>query len=232
MRPPGPLLARGREADIFEYGPGLVLRRSREGRSMALEARVMAFLAEQGYPVPAVDEMSDDGIDMVLERIDGPTMVDYLSGRPWTIPRHGRALAELHNRLHEISAPPWLDDRPAGAGDTLLHLDLHPLNVLVTRNGPVVIDWSGACRGDAAVDVALAWVLMACGSVETNRLIAAVLGRARAALVRSFLSGIDLEPVRSVMRDVVARKVLDPHMSEAEQARMWQLVADIEAGRT
>jgi aminoglycoside phosphotransferase (APT) family kinase protein len=231
MRAPGPLLARGREADIFEYGPGLVLRRSREGRSMALEARVMGYLAEQGYPVPAVDEMSDDGLDMVLERIDGPTMVDYLSGRPWTIPRQGRALAELHNRLHEISAPTWLDGQPAGAGDKLLHLDLHPLNVLVTKKGPVVIDWAGACRGDPAVDVALAWVLMACGSVETNRLIAAVLGRARAVLVRSFLSGIDLAPVRGIMRDVVTRKVLDPHMSDTEQAQMWQLVADIEAGR-
>jgi len=28
------------------------------------------------------------------------------------------------------------------AGERLLHRDLHPLNVLVTANGPVVIDWA------------------------------------------------------------------------------------------
>ena len=38
VKEPGPLLAAGREADIFEYGPGLVLRRSREGYSMASQA--------------------------------------------------------------------------------------------------------------------------------------------------------------------------------------------------
>ena len=63
MKGPGPLLATGRDSDIFEYGPGLVLRRSREGHSMAMEARTMAFMREQGYPVPAVEELSDDGFD-------------------------------------------------------------------------------------------------------------------------------------------------------------------------
>ena len=59
---PGPLLAAGRDADIFEYGSGLVLRRSREGRSMAREAQVMEYVRSQGFPVPAVEEVSDDGL--------------------------------------------------------------------------------------------------------------------------------------------------------------------------
>ena len=42
MTEPGPLLASGRDADIFEYGSGLVLRRTRTGRSLEAEARVMA----------------------------------------------------------------------------------------------------------------------------------------------------------------------------------------------
>lgn len=36
------LIAEGRDADIFEAGPGRVLRRSRNDRSQELEARVMA----------------------------------------------------------------------------------------------------------------------------------------------------------------------------------------------
>src|SRR5579862_6664664 len=101
MNEPGPLLASGRDADIFEYGPGLVLRRSRAGRSMAEEARIMEHLRSQGYPVPAVEEVSDDGEDMVIERIEGDDMVAMMTKRPWTIARQGRVLADLHRRLHE-----------------------------------------------------------------------------------------------------------------------------------
>jgi phosphotransferase family enzyme len=189
-----------------------------------MEARIMEYVRAQGFPSPAVEEVSDDGLAMVMERIDGTDMVAAITRRPWTIPRHGALLADLHLRLHELAAPEWAHDAPVGRGDRLLHLDLHPLNVMVGPSGPMVIDWTGACRGDPAVDVALAWVLLEAGSVQTNRLIAAVLGRARAALVKSFLRPFDLGPVKRRLREVVAWKVQDPHMSAIEQARMWQLV--------
>lgn len=197
---------------------------------MTREAQVMEYVRSQGLPVPAVEEVSDDGLNMVMERIEGADMVATMTKRPWTIARQGRTLAELHSRLHDLPAPEWLPDAPVGRGDRMVHLDLHPLNVMVSPKGPVVIDWTGACRGDPAVDVALAWVLMAAGEVPTGRLIGAVLGRARSVLVRSFLRSFDLDEIRRVMQDVVTWKVLDPHMSADEQARMWQVVE--EAGRT
>ena len=112
----------------------------------------------------------------------------------------------------------------------MLHLDLHPLNVMMGPTGPVVIDWANACRGDPNVDVGIAWVLMATGEVATGRLIGAILGRARTALVHSFVGSFDVEAVRQSLGDVVAWKVLDAHMSAAEQARMWQLVKDAGGG--
>jgi aminoglycoside phosphotransferase (APT) family kinase protein len=227
---PGPLLAAGRDADIFEYGPGRVLRRSREGRSLAQEARVMEYAGSQGFPVPAVVEMSDDGLDLVLERIDGDDMVAFMEKHPWGIRRQGRILADLHRRLHEVAAPDWLPEAPIGRGGRLLHLDLHPLNVMIGPTGPVVIDWANACRGDPSVDVALAWVLMTAGEIPTGRLIGAILGRARSAFVNSFLKSFDVEAVRQSLGDVVAWKVLDDHMTPAEQSRMWQLVRDVGGG--
>jgi aminoglycoside phosphotransferase (APT) family kinase protein len=226
----GPLLAAGRDADIFEYGTGQVLRRSREGRSMAQEARVMEYVRSQGFPVPAVTEVSDDGFDIVMERIDGADMVAVMAKRPWEIRRQGRTLADLHRRLHELTVPDWLPDAPIGRGDRFLHLDLHPLNVMMGPAGPVVIDWANACRGDPNVDVALAWVLMAAGEVSTNRFLGAILGRVRAALVKSFVDSFDVEVVRQALGEVVAWKVLDIHMSATEQARMWQLVHDVGGG--
>jgi hypothetical protein len=35
----GALLASGRDGDIFDFGPGLVLRKTRDGRSFEHEAR-------------------------------------------------------------------------------------------------------------------------------------------------------------------------------------------------
>ena len=197
---------------------------------MTQEARVMTYVRSQGFPVPAVMEVSEDGLSMVLERVDGGDMVAVLGKRPWEIRRQGRILADLHRRLHELTVPNWLPDAPVGRGDRLLHLDLHPLNVMMSAKGPVVIDWANACRGDPNVDVALAWVLMATGEVSTGRFIGAVLGRARSALVNSFVSSFDVEVLRQTLRDVVAWKVLDAHMSDAEQARMWQMVQDAGGG--
>src|SRR5579863_7548314 len=108
MRQPGALLAAGRDSDIFECGSGLVLRRSREGKSMTTEARTMEYARQHGYPVPAVHEVSDDGTELVMERIEGTSMVAVLGRRPWTIRHQGAVLAELHARLHEIPAPDWV----------------------------------------------------------------------------------------------------------------------------
>ena len=226
MKQPGPRLAAGRDADIFDYGPGLVLRRSRRGRSLAGEARIMEYARAQGYPVPAVEEVSDDGLSMVMERVDGVDMVATVIRHPWTIRHQGRLLADLHQRLHALEAPDWLGPAPVGRGQRLLHLDLHPLNVLMSPAGPVVIDWTNACRGDPAVDVALTWALMVAGDVPRGRVLSALVGRVRSVLVRSFLDASDQDAARIVLPEVVAWKVKDPNISVVEQGRMWRLVSE------
>jgi len=198
---------------------------------MALEAQIMEYVHSEGFPVPAIHEISDDGLDLVMERIDGVDMVAVISKRPWTIGRHGRVLAGLHHQLHEMSAPEWLGPAPVGSGDRLLHLDLHPLNVMMSSRGPIVIDWSGACRGDPAVDVAVTWVIMAAGEVPTNRFMSMILGRARAVLVKSFVDSFEIDLITRCLTDVVAWKVVDPHLSELERDRMWQVVTDAAGGK-
>jgi len=228
MNGPGPLLASGRDSDIFEYGPGLVLRRSREGHSMAMEARTMSFMRDKGYPVPAVVELSDDGLDMVMERIDGVTMVEALGKAPWTVRRQAATLADLHRRLHEIEAPDFFPPEPVGAGTKVLHLDLHPLNVLVGPKGTFVIDWPNARRGDPNIDVGLAWVLMAAGQIPGGGPKARLLGLFRSLLVNGFMSHFDRRAVAPLLRQIVEIKVQDPHMSEVEVAGMWAVVRQAE----
>lgn len=230
MKSPGPLLASGRDSDIFEYGPGLVLRRSREGHSMAKEARTMSFIRDKGYPVPAVEELSDDGLDMVMERIEGVTMVEALGKAPWTVRRQATTLADLHRRLHDIEAPEFLPVAPVGTGTKVLHLDLHPLNVMIGPKGVFVIDWPNAHRGDPNVDIGLAWVLMAAGQIPGGGVKSRLMGFGRSLLVNGFLSHFDRPAVGRLVRQIVEMKVQDPHMSEAEIAGMWNVVQQAEAG--
>lgn len=223
-RRPGALLASGRDADIFEYGPSLVLRRSRAQRSLVLEARTMEHVRQHGYPAPAVESVSDDGTELVMERLEGPSMFGLLERRPWRLRACAAMLADLHAALHGLSAPEWLPPGPGPAGRSVLHLDLHPLNVMMTRAGPIVIDWTNAAAGDASADVALTWILMAAADIPAPPLQAVLLQRFRAGFVGSFLRHFDLVAVRACLEAVVAWKVTDPHMSQSEQAAMWEVV--------
>ena len=227
MREPGKLLASGRDADIFECGPRLVLRRSRRGRSMTVEARIMEYVRTQGYPVPAVDEVSGDGCDLVMERIAGHSLVDAMMRAPWRLRHYGGVLADLHRSLHDIEAPDFLTPAPVGTGASVVHLDLHPLNVMMSPAGPVVIDWSNAARGDPRVDVALAWALMAGGRIP-GRLLPALLGWTRTVAVEGFLDPFDRATIVAVLPEVVRWKATDANMGPDEIEGMWRVVGDAE----
>jgi Ser/Thr protein kinase RdoA (MazF antagonist) len=84
-------------------------------------------------------------------------MLADLRRAPWRARTHALTLARLHRELHAIPPP----DSLHGEGASILHLDLHPANVMLTLRGPVIIDWANAARGDAALDVALAAVVLA-----------------------------------------------------------------------
>lgn len=189
----------------------------------------MSFMRDQGYPVPAVEELSDDGFELVMERIEGMTMVEAIGKAPWTVRRQAATLADLHRRLHEIEAPDFLPASPAGMGTQVLHLDLHPLNVMVGPKGVFVIDWPNAHRGDPNVDVGLAWVLMAAGQIPGGGPKAKLLSFGRSLLVNGFLSHFDRPSVTRWLRQIVEIKAQDPHMSETEVAGMWGVVEQAEA---
>lgn len=220
MKPAGPQLAEGRDSVIYEHGPGRVLRVPRDGRSLEGEAAVMSYVREQGYPAPDVFDAGPGY--MVMERLDGPTMLDLLVRRPGRMGELARALADLHRRLHVIAAPPGVPE--AGLpGDRLLHRDLHPLNVLMTSAGPVVIDWTNAAAGIPDYDVADTWVIFAVGDVPGGpgtRLMASV---GRRLFLRQFLGGFDRDEVRAAIPAAVRHRMADRNMSAGERRRMLRM---------
>ncbi|HEY5335358.1 MAG TPA: phosphotransferase [Mycobacteriales bacterium] len=212
-------IAQGRAAEVFDAGPGRVLRRYRDrAQDTAGEAQIMRHAARAGYPVPAVYDA--DGPDLVLERIDGPTMLETLGSRPWLLRSYARVLADLHTRLGKIPAPAGLR-HPLGAGNDLLHLDLHPGNVLLSPRGPVVIDWTNASAGPAAADVADTWLILACARPdEGDRLVAAV----QRLYARMFLTRAGRASAAGHLHDAFAHRVGDHNMTPSELRRMRELV--------
>ncbi|MDQ1466015.1 MAG: hypothetical protein QOH10_430 [Actinomycetota bacterium] len=219
---PGALIASGRDGDVFEFGPGLVLRKTRDGRSIEHEARTMRYAAEHGYPVPAIHDVRANGSEIVMQRIDGPLMMGPMAKRPWTMPRYASLLADLHDQLHEIPAPEWLDQMSDG-GDRLVHLDLHPLNVILSPDGPVVIDWSNAARGEGLSDVGFTYALLTCPRMPGPRVVGLAMQPVRAGIARWFVRryrGRDLDAHIAVAADL---KALDRNMAPDEVANLHRL---------
>ncbi len=220
-RPRGHLVAQGRDADIFDAGNGRVLRRAKDGRSIAAEAEVMRYVAAQGYPSPEIFDVSADGRDITMERVRGPSMLALLQARPWQLGRLAGLLADLHTGLHDITAPLTMRTAPAGPpGDRVLHLDLHPLNVIMSPRGPVVIDWTNARRGDPLFDVALTWILLGAAQPPESRLARAVVEPFRGVFLRSFLRHFDRATLSERLGAAVEWKASDAHMSAVEVEAM------------
>jgi aminoglycoside phosphotransferase (APT) family kinase protein len=212
------MIARGRDGAVYEEGPGRVVRRTFDGRSIAAEARVMRYAAEHGYPVPAIHDVRAGGTEVVMDRVEGPSMMDAMMRRPWAIGRYARLLADLHDRLHEIPAPEWLPR--LDGGDRLVHLDLHPMNVLLAAGGPVVIDWTNAAAGDPLADVANTVVLTLCPEIPLPRPVQVAAQPARAWIARSFAARYRGPALDGRLVAMAELKTLDRNMSEREVERL------------
>ncbi|MFL5840767.1 MAG: phosphotransferase family protein [Thermoleophilaceae bacterium] len=117
----------------------------------------------------------------VWERIEGPSMWQQVTDQPGLAPDLGRLLADIQEGLFELVPPltlPGQRDRlvskirrsaamvdasllraldllPGESGPPrLCHGDLHPSNVILSPNGPMIVDWFDASRGDPVADVA------------------------------------------------------------------------------
>jgi tRNA A-37 threonylcarbamoyl transferase component Bud32 len=209
--------AAGREADVFALDDGRVLRRYRDGSDATREAALMAYLHDRGYPVPTVH--SADGAEIVMERLDGPTMSEALLARTFTIPEGAIMLADLLSRLHRIPGQ-------SGPG-TVGHYDLHPDNVLLTSRGPVVIDWRNGRDGPADLDTAFSALILAqvaIGSIEHE------IGEGAGELLDLFLAAAPGDPL-SRLDEAVQLRGQQWTMSADEVAALGTAAARVRGER-
>lgn len=217
MADPGPLLASGRDADVFLIDDDRVLRRYRHPKDTLHEAAVMQHVRERGYPAPEVFGVS--GPDIVMERIRGRTMLATLPQRPWAITRYANILADLHERLHAIPGATWMREWTPDSTN-VVHADLHPDNVMLSPDGPVVIDWTNAARGSGDAAVAYNWLIIATSLAPVGRLEQVLVAAARSLFARAFRSCFDLDAVRAWIPFAAEHRIADRNVLDVERVRI------------
>jgi aminoglycoside phosphotransferase (APT) family kinase protein len=188
---------------VYEIGDAWVLRRDREGRGdAAAEAAVMAHVRAHGYPAPAVRPPASR-TDLVMERLHGPTMLQAFTAGALDAGEAGRMLARLLRALHAVPGR-------VSEGTRVLHLDLHPDNVILVPDGPRVIDWTNAEEGDPGLDWGTSAVILAQVAVSAEP----VAEPARAMLTALLADPSDL--TEEGLAEALRRRAANPTMSPQE----------------
>jgi len=161
------------------------------------EARIARAIYESGIPSPAAGEIIEVNgrRGLIYERLDGVSMLQDLNARPWMLLKHARSLAELQVKInqqsitglpsykdrlrHDIDNTPHLNDglrnkallmlEALPDGKSVCHGDYHPGNVIITKNGSVVIDWMTASAGNPWADVTRTSLLLSIGAKAARK---------------------------------------------------------------
>lgn len=164
---------------------------------MAREAHAQEAVIAAGVAAPAVIETTtiDGRNGLVMQRVEGVDGLTAALQKPWRIYSIGKGIGRLHRQLGTVPAPDELDgfaDRTryvlnlpefpaelrarllpllekAPAGNSLLHMDFHPGNIMQTEAGPVVIDFANAQAGHPIADHIQSMLLLTVGDpAEVN----------------------------------------------------------------
>jgi len=197
------------------------------GHWAQIEADISTAVHRHGLPTPAVrDVMTIDGREcIVFDRIQGPTMWQRMLEQPTEVEALATEMVGLQRMIHAAGIPEGVPDltsrlqsktsacsaitegeRDEAAhlvaglprGAALLHGDLHPGNVLLGPDGPVVIDWFDAAIGHPVADVIRSSFLLRLGFEGGTQqslpdATRSLLDQTHAAYVHTWRTSIELE---------------------------------------
>jgi tRNA A-37 threonylcarbamoyl transferase component Bud32 len=189
----GKKIGEGAFSEAYAWAPGQVVKLFRPGlprRMPWFEVRMIRAVLAAGVPVPEVfGEVTLDGrFGIVLQRLEGPTLLQLTRTGAVTFEQAGAIVAALAMSIHKTPPPPEvlsmreymegslrLDDGKLpkhvardilalidrlSPGNGLCHCDLSPGNVIMTAEGPKLVDWVSAMRAPAALELGFLHVIL------------------------------------------------------------------------
>lgn len=179
------------------------------------ELRVSRLVEAAGLPAPKVIGeiiVVDGRRGICYQRLQGPSMLEQIQSNPLSIFKQFGLLGKLHAQIHSLAGTGLpsqrkklqykikdaellpedlkvvileaLDELPDG--DRVCHGDFHPGNILMTEQGPNLIDWTDAACGNPLADVARSIVLLSCAQVPTASLFGWLLKFTRKNLIERY----------------------------------------------
>jgi len=186
------LLAQGGQAEIYEFGKDKVIRvlRNKEDEDyLKIEMSVMNSLKEKNKTVPKIYEFLkiEERPSLIMERLNGDTMLDQIRKNPLKLLKNAEKLATLHMGIADSAEGLGMisiNDRAAHLipksillepelkefalttlaelprGNDICHGDFHPGNIIITNGQYYVIDWFGATSGNLLSDIAHTYLIL------------------------------------------------------------------------
>ena len=179
------------------------------------EAQVARAVYDAGIPSPEPGEFVElnGRRGLIYERLQGVSMLQDMNARLWMLLKHARSLAELQVQINQksIAGLPSYKDRlrddinntphlspelrekvlealaSLPDGKNVCHGDYHPGNVILTKNGPVAIDWMAASFGSPWTDVARTNLLLTIGAKRAGRQVNAIIRSVISLYHRTYL---------------------------------------------
>jgi len=215
------------------------------------ETKIAEAISQTDIPAPKCfgPVIVDGRQGIVFQRIQGFSLLKLMTSNPLHIAQYARLMADLQSQIHRqdgSALPPlrdWLrkdiqeakplsrtlrdfacrvlEDLPDG--HALCHFDFHPDQIMMTAQGPMVLDWMTAFQGDPRADVARTSVILTMGSAAHMGWVTRTLvGVARRQVHRSYLKqyighnkGTDLITIRKWMIPIGAAR-LNEEIGEEE----------------
>ncbi|MHA1738966.1 MAG: aminoglycoside phosphotransferase family protein [Candidatus Heimdallarchaeota archaeon] len=191
----GKLIGRGRTADVFELEDNKIFKLFHENfpkKVVQSEYDTSKYVQNHLQFIPRVFDLIEyqgkSGI--IFEKIEGITLLDYLTNNPFRLIKVVKQIAKLHVEIHkvdylendlqkeftkyDIERVKQLDEttkekillilEKLPKDNKLCHRDFHPDNIMRSTKGLIVIDWMTATSGSPAGDVARTYYIMKHGA--------------------------------------------------------------------
>jgi tRNA A-37 threonylcarbamoyl transferase component Bud32 len=178
----GECIGEGKTGSVFEWGNNEVIKIFQDRNKAIIEAKNAEIINSLGVRAPEFIKIIEieDKTGLIYERLKGQTMLKLIEPTISSLAHYGRILAGLHLEIHgiklnikpnlkrelinKISYSEHIVDKQKlkiieiikklPEGQSLCHYDFHPDNIIMTANGPVIIDWANALVGQQRADVA------------------------------------------------------------------------------
>ena len=165
--------------------------------SIAREAAINRAIQGSGLPVLAVEDIVEVNgrLGLTFERVEGDSLWDLIDTKTAEeLPPFAHLLAELHVQIHTTkiasklpsqyqklenkilkakALPPNVQEAKLNElhqmpkHNDLCHGDFHPDNILLTTQGPIIIDWHDGSQGHSLADVARTSVILGAEATES-----------------------------------------------------------------